>query len=120
MKGTNTWWMHNVINRIELHELKRALQAHKGRYKFDHVVIVASEDVGDNWENYDITEALLNENGRIEVYGRKEYTDDEPVKLNFVHSDEFGVLIDAIDPTEEIKDVSDPDYVKDILQNVLK
>lgn len=120
MKGSDTWWMHNVINRIELHELKRALQAHNGHYTFEHIVLVASEDVGDEWENYEITEALLNEDGRVEIYGKREFTDDEVVKLNFVHSDEFAVLTDAIEPTKEVQDVSDPEYVRNALQGILK
>lgn len=115
MKHTDLYYKYKELEAIEREELKQAVLAHGGEFRFKTTDWETSPDVqppvviagGKHWESYCdcvITRVAVID-GCLEIYGYdKEYGDQE--MLLEVETGHLGYIIDEIPETEEVDDVS--------------
>lgn len=115
MKHTDLYYKYKELEAIEREELKRAVLAHGGEFRFKTTdgnvplgvqppVVIAGDS---HWESYCdcVITCVKVRNGNLEIYGYdKEYGNQE--MLLEVETGHLGYIIDEIPETEEVTDVS--------------
>lgn len=123
MKHTDLYDKYKKLDAIEREELKQAVLAHGGEFRFEteegepvegvqSPIVIAGER---HWESYCecIVSRVVVRNDYLEIYGyAKEWRDGE-ILLD-VEIGNIGYIIDEISETDEVHDVSIPSNIKEI------
>lgn len=120
MKHTDLYTRYKELDAIERAELKKAVMAHGGEFRFENEngetveglcapVVIAC---GKHWESpcdCVITRVAVNNGGYLEIYGHeKEWSTHEA--LLEVETGHVGYIIDNIPETDDVQDVSEKLY----------
>lgn len=101
------------LREIETEELKQAVLAHSGRYRFEDkynrpVITSPCSDFSDTAIDVDVCEVSVNDRGLLCIIGTEHEGDAD--EIEFAPGDfafgHLGYIIDAIPETEKVKDVS--------------
>ncbi len=113
MKHTNFDPIINQLRNIETEELKQAVLAHGGRFRFEDkdnrpVITSPCSDFSDTAIDVDVCEVSVNDRGLLCIIGTEHEGDAD--EIEFAPSDftfgQLGYIINAIPETEKVKDVS--------------
>lgn len=117
MKHTNIYKKYMELEHIEREELKRAVMAHGGEFRFfdenreelngvDYPIIMAGNPDWSSNVDCVITRVAVVD-GVLEIYGYdKEYGWDGEMTLDDIALGQIEFIIEAIPETEDVKDVS--------------
>lgn len=110
MKHTNLHSKYQELENQERRELTKAIKAHGGCYTFPQSampIIMCSSKHADTNTDHAITHLIVNKFGAIEIYGFDINAGGEDELIEYVEFGHLGYVIDQIQPTETVDDVSE-------------